>query len=90
VAPQAIEDEEMVKEVPASLLREGVDDPNSMRGRFEKAIRDSQDSIVAAIEEADGTKFHQDAWTRPGGGGGITRVLEVRHPIRLDKHPYLE
>eukprot|EP00873_Tetraselmis_striata_P036476 jgi/Tetstr1/456740/TSEL_043437.t1 len=72
----AIEAEEMVTEVPASLLREGVDDPNSMRGRFERCIREAQDSIVAAIEAEDGKKFHQDAWTRPGGGGGITRVLE--------------
>mmetsp|Transcript_18329 Transcript_18329/g.51339 ORF Transcript_18329/g.51339 Transcript_18329/m.51339 type:complete len:370 (-) Transcript_18329:466-1575(-) len=72
----AIEAEEMVNRVPDSLLRDGIDDPNSMRGRFEKAIRDSQNSICAAIEELDGAKFHQDAWTRPGGGGGITRVIE--------------
>lgn len=47
-----------------------------MRARFEKVIRDAQDSICAAISEIDGTPFHQDAWTRPGGGGGITRVLQ--------------
>jgi coproporphyrinogen III oxidase len=47
-----------------------------MRGQFEKAIRAAQDSIVAAVEELDGTPFRQDAWTRPGGGGGITRVLQ--------------
>ena len=47
-----------------------------MRARFEKIIRDAQDSIVKAIEDADGTKFHQDAWVREAGGGGITRVLE--------------
>lgn len=73
---QAIEAESYVKDVPASLLREGIDAPDSMKGRFEKVIRDAQDSIVAAIEKADGKKFHQDAWTRPGGGGGITRVLQ--------------
>ncbi len=39
-------------------------------------IREAQDSICAAIEEVDGKKFHQDAWTRPGGGGGISRVLQ--------------
>ena len=48
----------------------------SMRGRFEKMIRDAQDSICSAIEEVDGTKFRQDAWTRAGGGGGITRVMQ--------------
>jgi coproporphyrinogen III oxidase len=36
-----------------------------------------QDSICAALEEADGTgKFKEDAWERPGGGGGRSRVLE--------------
>ena len=48
----------------------------SMRARFEKLIRGAQDSIVTAIEEIDGTKFRQDAWTRSSGGGGITRVLQ--------------
>lgn len=48
-----------------------------MRGRFEKAIREAQDSICAAIEEVDGTKFRQDAWTRGSGGGGITRIMQV-------------
>lgn len=39
-------------------------------------IRDAQNSICAAIEELDGKgKFHEDCWTRPGGGGGISRVL---------------
>jgi coproporphyrinogen III oxidase len=47
-----------------------------MRGRFERVIREAQDSICAAVEAEDGTKFRQDAWTRPGGGGGITRVIQ--------------
>jgi coproporphyrinogen III oxidase len=47
-----------------------------MRFRFEKMIRGAQDSICAAIEEIDGTKFRQDAWVRQEGGGGITRVLQ--------------
>lgn len=46
-----------------------------MRSRFEKVIRAAQDSICKAIEEVDGKKFHQDAWTRAAGGGGISRVL---------------
>ena len=32
--------------------------------------------VCAAIEEVDGCTFRQDAWTRPSGGGGITRVLQ--------------
>jgi coproporphyrinogen III oxidase len=47
-----------------------------MRARFEKVIRAAQDSICARISEIDGTPFRQDAWTREGGGGGITRVLQ--------------
>ena len=69
-AAAAIEKEDYVDKVPDSLLREGVDDPNSMRGRFERVIRDAQNSICAAISEVDGSEFHQDAWTRAGGGGG--------------------
>lgn len=40
-------------------------------------IRAAQDSICAAIEEVDGTKFRQDAWLREAGGGGITRVMQA-------------
>ncbi|MGE5155719.1 MAG: oxygen-dependent coproporphyrinogen oxidase [Bdellovibrio bacteriovorus] len=35
-----------------------------------------QDRICAALEAADGVAhFREDAWERPGGGGGRTRVL---------------
>lgn len=65
-----------MSQAPGSLLRAGVDLPGSMRERFERVIRDAQNSICAAVEELDGTKFREDAWTRPGGGGGITRVIQ--------------
>lgn len=35
-----------------------------------------QTRIVTAMEEFDGQPFKTDAWDRPGGGGGITRVIE--------------
>ena len=35
-----------------------------------------QDRIVAALETFDGKDFRRDEWTRPAGGGGITRVIE--------------
>ncbi len=39
-------------------------------------FKDLQDRICAALTELDGQgSFHEDAWTRPGGGGGRTRVL---------------
>jgi coproporphyrinogen III oxidase len=35
-----------------------------------------QDSLVAAIERADGrARFGRDRWERPGGGGGESRVI---------------
>ncbi len=35
-----------------------------------------QDRICAALEDEDGTgRFHEDAWERPEGGGGRSRVL---------------
>jgi coproporphyrinogen III oxidase len=35
-----------------------------------------QDSICRGLEEEDGNaQFQEDAWQRPGGGGGRTRVL---------------
>ena len=37
---------------------------------------DLQDRIVAALETFDGKNFRRDEWTRPAGGGGITRVIE--------------
>jgi coproporphyrinogen III oxidase len=44
-----------------------------MRFRFEKVIRDAQDSICAAIEEIDGTKFRQVGvwWGRGGWVDGV-------------------
>lgn len=35
-----------------------------------------QESIVRALEEADGGRFIRDSWDRAEGGGGISRVIE--------------
>ena len=35
-----------------------------------------QERIVAALEQLDGGSFRRDAWTRPEGGGGISRLIE--------------
>jgi len=44
------------------------------------AVRDYltglQDSIVARLESLDGKRFGRDEWKRPGGGGGVSRILE--------------
>jgi coproporphyrinogen III oxidase len=40
-------------------------------------LRDLHNRICDAIERADGAaKFQRDAWDRPGGGGGESRVLK--------------
>lgn len=35
-----------------------------------------QDRIVAALEDREGQAFRNDSWTRPEGGGGISRLIE--------------
>lgn len=69
-----------VTDKPASLVRgsdAGAADGGTMRERFELMIRAAQDRICAAVEELDGTgKFHEDAWVRENGGGGISRVIQ--------------
>jgi len=67
-----------VDTVPDSLVRD--DDLKGsnmdMRRRFEANCRRAQEAICKAVSELDGTPFVEDAWTRAGGGGGISRVLK--------------
>lgn len=35
-----------------------------------------QELIVARLEQVDGKRFLSDAWERPEGGGGLTRLIE--------------
>ena len=44
--------------------------------RVKTYMVDLQARIVAALEAFDGKPFREDAWDRPGGGGGATRVIE--------------
>jgi coproporphyrinogen III oxidase len=47
-----------------------------MHDRAAAYFRQLQDRICAALGRADGqAAFRQDAWERPGGGGGLTRVI---------------
>lgn len=39
-------------------------------------LTELQQRIVSQLEAFDGHSFHADAWERPGGGGGLTRVIE--------------
>lgn len=48
-----------------------------IRAELAQAALASQREICAALERADGSgRFSSDRWDRPGGGGGISRVLE--------------
>ncbi|KAL4362813.1 hypothetical protein GQ457_04G024420 [Hibiscus cannabinus] len=72
------EKETVISDRPYSFLRDtdGLDD-ESVRSRFQRMIMDVQDSVCGALEALDGAgNFQEDAWTRPGGGGGISRVLQ--------------
>ena len=41
-----------------------------------RIFRNIQDHICKELEAADGRgKFEQDRWERPGGGGGLTRII---------------
>ena len=52
-------------------------------------LLDLQDRICAALEAEDGgARFVEDAWTRPAGGGGRTRVrhwLGRRHEEAVEQ-----
>ncbi|XP_043689624.1 oxygen-dependent coproporphyrinogen-III oxidase, chloroplastic-like isoform X2 [Telopea speciosissima] len=73
----AIEKETPQDERPDTFLRESDGPSSSVRARFEKMIRDAQDDVCTAIEAVDGGgKFKEDVWSRAGGGGGISRVLQ--------------
>ncbi|QYF91784.1 oxygen-dependent coproporphyrinogen oxidase [Massilia sp. PAMC28688] len=44
-------------------------------------LLDLQSRIVAALEAVDGKPFLRDAWERPEGGGGISRLIEEGNVI---------
>nr|GLL29091.1 oxygen-dependent coproporphyrinogen-III oxidase, chloroplastic-like [Ipomoea trifida] len=76
-----IEKETAEAERPPTFLRESDNgagnESATVRARFEKMIREVQDSVCSALEAADGGgSFKEDVWSRPGGGGGISRVLQ--------------
>jgi coproporphyrinogen III oxidase len=53
-----------------------VSQPNDFAASVADYFQDLQNHICAALEQLDGTtRFREDTWQRPGGGGGRTRVL---------------
>jgi coproporphyrinogen III oxidase len=48
-----------------------------MKEKFSAWIKELQDKICTGLEQIDGqAKFISDKWTREGGGGGTTRVIQ--------------
>jgi coproporphyrinogen III oxidase len=46
-----------------------------LKNRTSDFFRALQDEISSALEAFDGSKFHEDIWERPGGGGGRSRIM---------------
>lgn len=50
--------------------------PDNMRQKMQDMVYGVQDEICHALMEIDGGIFREDAWERPGGGGGRSRVIQ--------------
>jgi coproporphyrinogen III oxidase len=51
-----------------------------LRVEMGATVRALQGEVCAALEALDGAgRFAEDAWRRPGGGGGVSRVLQEGH-----------
>jgi coproporphyrinogen III oxidase len=48
---------------------------DKQRGEASQYFQSLQDRICSALAVIDGQSFREDAWERPGGGGGRSRVL---------------
>lgn len=50
--------------------------PADSQARVSQWMKQIQDEICQGLEQVDGkSKFKEDAWERPGGGGGRSRVM---------------
>jgi coproporphyrinogen III oxidase len=52
-----------------------IDDAAVDAAAVKRYLSDLQDRISAAVEKIDTVKFRRDAWNRPEGGGGESRIL---------------
>ena len=50
--------------------------PADARDRVKQFLQQLQDQICERLQQLDGGQFHEDAWERPEGGGGRSRVLQ--------------
>jgi coproporphyrinogen III oxidase len=54
----------------------GVTAGEDFKQRMAALVRKTQDDVCDALSALDGGVFREDAWTREGGGGGRSRVLQ--------------
>ncbi|MEO1590356.1 MAG: oxygen-dependent coproporphyrinogen oxidase [Cyanobacteria bacterium J06632_22] len=74
-APQVSGSNSSTAGTPVSSQPSGC--PADSRKRVATAFKALQDKICDRLVEADGGgSFHEDAWTRPEGGGGRSRVMK--------------
>lgn len=49
-----------------------------LKKKITAAFKELQSTICKSLENEDGkAKFQEDSWERPGGGGGISRIIEL-------------
>lgn len=61
--------------IPTPAVRGGESD--TIAGRMQAFVEDLQQAILQRLGEIDGRSgFREDRWTRPGGGGGVSAILE--------------
>ena len=77
-APQELE---RLKPCPSPPERHRLR-PLRTPGRCMRYLGELHDRITAAVEAIDGARFRRDAWQRPGGGGGESRVLSEGADVR--------
>src|SRR6266568_4522352 len=54
-----------------------MSDSQAIAAEMRQLVTSLQEEICSGLEALDGTgRFGRDAWERPGGGGGLARVLE--------------
>lgn len=61
---------------PSHTPAHAGDSGEPLAHRMHGYVQGLQQRVVAALEDLDGGRFRIDPWDRPGGGGGVSSVLE--------------
>ncbi|NJK37602.1 MAG: oxygen-dependent coproporphyrinogen oxidase [Oscillatoriales cyanobacterium RM1_1_9] len=67
---------ETASESNSEMMAASTAPPGDSQARVSQFMQQIQDQICQGLEQLDGIgRFQEDAWERPGGGGGRSRVL---------------